>query len=245
MLVAAQNGFLTAAFLLGLTFMRRRPVLRLGVRLLDVKPQLGVIDPGAARVRPQLARLLWSAVFTAFSSGVGASFGSRAGAPTYGYSGLPAFRHDGLVRHFLRMMPTVFAVFGRWGFHRRRRTGTVAGDLGAARWSSGSFTASTTSAACVRGDLRHVPDYPVRFQLRHGCAMCLRGAAGSGRSRARSRQSRRSSDCAGRRHRRGRDELRPYPFALRAAGARRWAWQPYAAVAARSEVRAKCQRPSR
>ena len=58
MFVAAQNGFLTAALLLlGLAFMRRRPALAgLVFACLTIKPQLGAIDPGAARVRPKLAR---------------------------------------------------------------------------------------------------------------------------------------------------------------------------------------------
>lgn len=120
MLVAAQNGFLTATFiLLGLAWMRRRPLLAgLAFACLTIKPQLGLLIPVLLVFDRNWATLAWSAIFTALLV--------AASALVFGLESWEAYLTDTLAYQrfvmtdwqgiFLRMMPTVFGSMRTLGF---------------------------------------------------------------------------------------------------------------------------------
>jgi hypothetical protein len=120
MLVAAQNGFLTgAALLLGLAWMRPRPVLAgLAFACLTIKPQLGLLIPVLLVFDRNWPALIWSAIFTAVLVALSvALFGIDSWVAyltdTLGYQRTVMTDWYGI---FLRMMPTVFGSVRSLGF---------------------------------------------------------------------------------------------------------------------------------
>ncbi len=119
-LVAAQNGFLTAAaLLLGLALMKRRPILAgVAFACLTIKPQLGLLIPVLLAFDRNWAAFLWSAVFTAVLVLLSAFlFGLESWSlyltETLAYQRFVMTDWYGI---FLRMMPTVFGSVRTLGF---------------------------------------------------------------------------------------------------------------------------------
>jgi hypothetical protein len=111
----SQNGFLIAAFLLlGLAWMKRRPVLAgLAFACLTVKPQLGLLLPVLMVFDRNWATLAWSSFFTvllvAVSSAIfGVASWSAYVGETASYQRFVMMEGDGI---FPFMMPTVFGSF--------------------------------------------------------------------------------------------------------------------------------------
>jgi hypothetical protein len=120
MLVAAQNGFLLAAFLLlGLAWMKRRPVLAAAAfACLTVKPQLALLIPVLLLFDRNWVTLFRCAAFTAVLLLLSVLF--------FGLDSWSAYFSDTLEYQrsvmsdwhgtFLRMMPTVFGSMRTLGF---------------------------------------------------------------------------------------------------------------------------------
>lgn len=118
--ITSQNGFLTSAFLLlGLAWMRHRPVLAgLSFACLTVKPQLGLLIPMLLVFDRNWAAFAWSAVFTLVLVAVsGCLFGFDSWSAylnqTMPYQRWVMMEGDGI---FPFMMPTAFASMRAWGF---------------------------------------------------------------------------------------------------------------------------------
>lgn len=120
MFVTAQNGFLTAgALLLGLAWMRTRPILGgLAFALLTIKPQLGFLIPLLLVLDRNWRVLFWTSGFTlAIVSLSIACFGLESWrlylTETVEYQRYVMTDWGGL---FLRMMPTVFGAVRSLGY---------------------------------------------------------------------------------------------------------------------------------
>lgn len=120
MLVAAQNGFMIgAALLLGLAWMRTRPVLAgLAFACLTVKPQLALLIPVLLIFDRNWMALTWSAAFTMILVlGSIVAFGVDSwvlySTETLAYQQFVMTDWYGI---FLRMMPTVFGSVRTLGF---------------------------------------------------------------------------------------------------------------------------------
>jgi hypothetical protein len=112
MLYAAQNGFMTgAALLLGLAWMKNRPLLAgLAFACLTVKPQLVLLIPVLLVFDRNWLALFWSAVFTVLLALVSVAWFGLESWVLYATETLAyqQFVMTNWYDIFLRMMPTVF-----------------------------------------------------------------------------------------------------------------------------------------
>jgi len=120
MFVAAQNGFLTAALLLlGLAFMRARPVLAgIAFGCLTIKPQLGLLIPVLLAFDRNWRTAAWSVLVGVLLVALSAAL--------FGVASWSAYLTDTLAYQrsvmtdwygiFLRMMPTMFGSMRTLGF---------------------------------------------------------------------------------------------------------------------------------
>lgn len=120
MFVAAQNGFLTAALLLlGLAFMRKRPMLAgIAFGCLTIKPQLGLLIPVLLAFDRNWRTAAWSMLVAVSLVALSAAL--------FGVASWSAYLTDTLAYQrsvmtdwygiFLRMMPTMFGSVRTLGF---------------------------------------------------------------------------------------------------------------------------------
>lgn len=131
--VVSQNGFMTAAFLLlGLAWMRRRPVLAgLAFACLTVKPQLGLLLPLLLVLDRNWAAFTWSGVFTALLVALStAVFGVDSWRAYLGetatYQRFVMTDGDGI---FPFMMPTVFGSVRSYNFFSSMQGVSLTSDI--------------------------------------------------------------------------------------------------------------------
>jgi arabinofuranan 3-O-arabinosyltransferase len=120
MFTATQNGFFTAALLLlGLAWMRHRPVLAgLAFACLTIKPQLGLLIPVLLVFDRNWRAIFWAAVFTVVLIGLSTALLGVESWSAYFTQTLPYQRSvmTDWYGIFLRMMPTVFGSMRTLGF---------------------------------------------------------------------------------------------------------------------------------
>ena len=120
MFVAAQNGFLTAALLLlGLAYMRRRPLVAgIAFGCLTIKPQLGLLIPLLLLYDRNWRTIGWALLASALLVALSAAMFGIASWAAYVTDAL-AYQRSVMTDWygiFLRMMPTVFGSVRTLGF---------------------------------------------------------------------------------------------------------------------------------